>query len=81
MGLKQAANMVQACLCLRMKAAHMSNRPAKLDTAKLKTAALENLRLELRNCFEGMKLDEDACPEDECRWPNDTVAEASQTHT
>ncbi len=65
MGLKQAANMVRACLCLRMKAAHMSNRPAKLDTAKLKTAALENLRRELRNLFEGLELDKDASPEDE----------------
>ncbi len=45
--------MVRARLRLRMKAAHISNRPAKLATAKLKTVALEQLRLDLRNSFEG----------------------------
>ncbi len=40
-------------------------RPGKFDTAKPKTAALEHLRLDLRNRFEGLQLDEDASPEDE----------------
>ncbi len=35
--------MVRARLRLRMKAARISNRPAKLDTAKLKTVMLEHL--------------------------------------
>ncbi len=33
--------------------------------AELKTSTLENLRLELRNRFEGFELDEDTSPEDE----------------
>ncbi len=57
--------MVRARLRLRMKAARISSRPAKLDTLKFKTAALEHLRLNLRNRFEGLQLDEDASPEDE----------------
>ncbi len=57
--------MVRARLRLCMKAAHISNRSAKLDTAKLKTVALEHLRLDLRNRFEGLQLDDDASPEDE----------------
>ncbi len=52
--------MVRACLRLRMKAARIPNRPVKFDTAKLKTAALEHLRL--RNRFEGLQLDKDASP-------------------
>ncbi len=48
-----------------MKAARIPNRPAKFDTTKLKTAALEHLRLDLRNRFEGLQLDEGASPEDE----------------
>ncbi len=47
-----------------MKAARIPNRPAKFDAAKLKIAALEHLRLDLRNRFEGLQLDEDASPED-----------------
>ncbi len=43
--------MVRARVRLRMKAAHISNRPAKLETAKLKTMALEHLRLDPRNRF------------------------------
>ncbi len=39
--------MVCARIRLRMKAAPIPNRPAKLDTAKLKTVALEHLRLDL----------------------------------
>ncbi len=35
--------MVRARLRLRMKATRIPNRPAKFDTAKLKTAALEHL--------------------------------------
>ncbi len=70
MGLKQAVNMARIMqtrsrLRLRKKAARISNCPARLDTAKLKTVALEHLRLDLRNRFEGLQLDEDACPEDE----------------
>ncbi len=44
-------------LHLRTKAARISNRPAKPDMAKLKTAALEHLRKDLRNRFEGLQLD------------------------
>ncbi len=72
--------MVRARLRLRMKAARIPNRPAKLDTSKLKTAALEHLRLDLRNRFEGLQLEEDASPEDEWRELKDAVADASQTH-
>ncbi len=72
--------MVRAHLRLRMKAAHIPNRPAKLDTAKVKTAALEHLRLDLRNRFEGLQLDEDASLEDEWRELKDAVADASQAH-
>ncbi len=63
-----------------MKAARIPNRPVKFDTAKLKTAVLKNLRLDLRNRFEGMQLDEDASPEDEWRELKDAVADASQAH-
>ncbi len=66
--------MVRARLRLRMKAASIPNRPANFDTAKLKTAALEILRLDLRNRFE------DASPEDERRELKDAVADASQAH-
>ncbi len=48
--------------------------------AKLKTVALEHLRLDLRNRFEGLQLDEDASPEDEWRELKDAVANASQAH-
>ncbi len=68
--------MVRARLRLRMKAARIPKRPAKLDTSKLKTAALEHLR----NRFEGLQLDEDASPEDEWRELKDAVADASQAH-
>ncbi len=51
--------MVYARLRLRMKAARISNRSAKLDMAKLKTTALENFRLELPHRFEGLKVLED----------------------
>ncbi len=63
-----------------MKVARIPNRPAKLDTAKLKTVALEHLRLDLRNRFEVLLLDEDASPEDEWLELKDAVADASQTH-
>ncbi len=72
--------MVRARLSLRMKAARISNRPANLDTANLKRAALEHLRLDLRNRFECLQLDEDASPEDEWRRLKDAVADASQAH-
>ncbi len=51
--------LVQARLRLCVKTVSISNRPTKLDTAKLKTVALEHLRLDLRNHFEGLQLDED----------------------
>ncbi len=61
-----------------MKAARISNYPAKLDTAKLKKAALEHLRLDLRNRFKGLQVDKDASPEDEWRELKGAVADASQ---
>ncbi len=72
--------MVRARLHLRMKATRSPNRPAKPDTSKLNTAALEHLRLDLRNRFEGLQLDEDASPEDEWRELKEAVADASQAH-
>ncbi len=59
-----------------MKAARISNRPAKLDTENLKTLALKHRRLELRNCFEGLRIDEDASQEDDWRELKDEVAGA-----
>ncbi len=59
-----------------MKAARISNRPAKLDTEKLKTVALKHRLLELRNCVEGLQVDEDASEEDEWRELKDEVAGA-----
>ncbi len=67
--------MVRARLLPRMKATRIPNRPAKFDTAKVKTAALD-----LRDRFEGLQLDEDASPEDEWRELKDAVADASQAH-
>ncbi len=67
--------MVRARLRLRF-----SNRPAKLDTAKLKRVALELLRRNLRDCFEGLELDEDASPEDEWRELKDAGAAVSKAH-
>ncbi len=55
---------VRARVRLRKNANRLSNRPAKPDTAKLKTSALEH-RLDLRNRFKGVEPDEDASPEDE----------------
>ncbi len=57
--------MVRARVRLCMKADRSSNLPTKLGTATLKTTAVGDLRLELRNHFQGLKLDEDASPEDE----------------
>ncbi len=51
--------MVLARLRLRLEAALISNRTARLDTAKLKTVVLEHLRLDLRNRFEDLQLEED----------------------
>ncbi len=48
---------VCARLGLRMKAARISNYPVKLNTAKMKIAELENIRLELRNRFVGLEHD------------------------
>ncbi len=45
-----------ACLRLYMKAARLSNRPARLDTAKLKITALETHRLDLRNRLRARNL-------------------------
>ncbi len=53
---------------------------SNLRTSKLKTAALEHLRLDLRNRFEGLHLDEDASPEGEWREIKDAVSDASQAH-
>ncbi len=72
--------MFRARLRQRMKAARIPNRPAKLDTSKLKTAALEHRRLDLRNRFEGLQLDEDASPEDEWRELKDAVEDVSRAH-
>ncbi len=58
MGLKKAVKMARIMQCV-------SNRPDKLEMVKLKRAALEHLRLDLRNRFEGLQLDEDAFPEGE----------------
>ncbi len=57
--------MVRDSVRQRLKAVRLSNCPAKLVTTKLKTTALENLRQELRNRFEGLELDDDTSPEDE----------------
>ncbi len=72
--------MVRARLRQRMTAARISNCPTRLDTAKLKTVALEHLRLDQRNRFEGLQLDEDASPEDKWRELKDAVEDASQAH-
>ncbi len=72
--------MVRPRLRLRMKVARISNCPAKLDTARLKAVALKRLRLDLRNRFEGLQLNEDASPADEWRELKDAVAGASQAH-
>ncbi len=50
MGLKQAANMALIMQWFEVK---------------LKPTALEHHRLDLRNRFEGLQLDESATPEDE----------------
>ncbi len=52
--------MVRARLRLRMKAPRIPNRLAKFDMAKMKTASLEHLRLDLQNRVEGLHLDEQA---------------------
>ncbi len=72
--------MVHAHVRVHLKAAHISNRPAKLDTTKSKTTALENLRPELQNRIKGQELDDDASSENEFREFNDAVADASQAH-
>ncbi len=71
---------VRIRLRLRMKTARISYRPAMLDTAKLKTAVLEHLRLNLRNRFEALQLDEDASPGKDCRELKIAIADASQAH-
>ncbi len=50
--------MVRALLRLSMKAARISNHQAQSDTEKLKTSALEPIRLDLQNRFEDLQLDE-----------------------
>ncbi len=82
MGLKHGSNhtIVRARLRPRMMAAYISNRPAKLDKAQLKTVALQHLRLDLRNRVEGLQLDENTLPENEWREIKDAVAYASQAH-
>ncbi len=54
-----------------------SNRPAKVDTAKLNRVALEHFRLNLRNRFECLQLDEDASAKDKWRELKYAVADAS----
>ncbi len=61
-----------------MKAARLFNHPAKTDTAKLKTTALENCRLDLWNRFKDLHLNEDVFPVDEWRELKDAVSGASQ---
>ncbi len=82
MGLKHGSNhtILRSRLRLRMKATYISNRPAKLDTAQLKTVALQHLRLDQRNRFEGLQLDENTLPENEWLEIKDAVAYASQAH-
>ncbi len=63
-----------------MKAARPSNLPAKFDTAKLKSTALRNRHLELRNRFEGLELNGGAFPKNEWWKHKDANAEASQTY-
>ncbi len=41
---------------------------------------MDHLRLDLRNRFESLQLDEDAFPEDEWRVHKDAVADASQAY-
>ncbi len=72
--------MFRARVRLRMTADLLSNSLANLDTAKLKTTALENTRLELRNRFEDLVLDEDASPEEDWQELGDAVSDASQAH-
>ncbi len=43
--------MARAYKCLRVKVDHLSSRPFKLETAKLKYIVLENLHLELPSQF------------------------------
>ncbi len=70
----------QVIVHVRMKAARPSNLPAKFDTAKLKSTALGNRRLELRNRFEGLGLYGGASPENEWWKHKDANAEACQTY-
>ncbi len=59
--------MVRARQRLRIKAAHLSNRPARGDTAKLKTKVLDKYLIKLQNRLEGLGLRWDDSPEDEWR--------------
>ncbi len=70
----------QVIVRVRMKAARPSNLSAKFDTAKLKSTALGNLRLELRNRFEGLVLNGGTFPENEWWKHKHANAEASQTY-
>ncbi len=45
-------------LILHLKLACTSDRPAKLEMAKLKTVALNNLCLEIQDRFKGLELNE-----------------------
>ncbi len=62
-----------------MQAARLSNRPAKLVKAKLKTTELENLRLELQNRFKDLALKQNAFPQDDFRELKNDVADAPGT--
>ncbi len=61
-GAQAGADQAMVRARLRTKAARISNCPSKLNTAKLKSVALEYLRLDVRNHFEGLQLDEDYSP-------------------
>ncbi len=63
MGLKQAVNMTRIMQWFELAYAYSRRQHISPTAAKLKTAALEHLRLDLRNRFEGLQLDEDASPE------------------
>ncbi len=72
--------MVRARLRLRVEATSLSSSPVKLNIAKFTTTAVENIHLELRNRFKGIKLNEGASPADESQELKDVASEASYVH-
>ncbi len=71
-------SMVIARLRLSMATALLSNCLAKISMAKLKTAVVKKLLLELRNRYRGLELNEDVSMEDEWRELKNAFAKASQ---